>query len=1004
MTTGSTDVVTSTHSDIFGRLLRSAITSIAAYEAKTPSAVEGELGAQFGVAETDIQHYKAGYVPAEPRVVALFAEVGVRRGFLARTWLGRFLEAARYPTPDALRSQLADALGAPAPLAYDGLPSGTVALLFTDIAGSTTRWEQQPGPMEHALERHDTILRRAVDAYGGQVFKTVGDAFYAVFTTVPAALESALAAQRALLSEEWGPVGSLLVRMAIHAGAPQLRDGDYFGPSMNRVARVISAGHGGQVLLSHSAQNLARDSLPPDAQLRDLGEHRLKDLGRPEHIFQLEAPDLPADFPPLRTLDSYRHNLPPQATPLIGREAEVAQVVGLLARDGMRLITLTGPGGIGKTRLALQVAADALDSYRDGVLFVALAPLKDPDQVLAAIVQALGAREQPGVSPVEQLYALLKPRRMLLVLDNFEQVVAAGPAVGALLAATPGVKALVTSRETLKLYGEQEYPVPSMGLPQPGQILPVERLAQIEAVRLFIERAQAVRPDFAVTAETAPLIAEICIRLDGLPLAIELAAARSKLFPPKALLARLGQGLRLLRDGPRDLPARQQTLANAIAWSYDLLDAMEQTIFVRLAVFVGGCVLAAAEAILGDDNETSSELSAYVPRTAVLDGLSALVDRSLLRQLEGAAGDPRFIMLETIREYALERLDASGEGTLLRSRHAAYYRVLAEEAEPELRRAEQVVWLSRLEHDRDNIRTAVIWSADHTPTTAAQIAGALWWFWYYSGRYRDGLSWCVSALERTAILGAIRPRIQCAVGGAMLALYHAELDQARQLCEVAIEMEPLVGAQEQLTLAYNILGTVERTQGNYSAARQHYEASLALARSAGERWLTALALGNLGIMAFHQGDILSANTLLTESLALFRTLGDTWYMATLLHILGRTTRQAGNNAQAEAYLRESLALFRTLGNQWGIALSIGGIAAVKSAQGDYEGAAELLGAEEALRKAVGEPLYPSIRIDHEQTVAELHQSLGEAATRTAWARGQALTLEQIQARVLATKV
>src|SRR5262245_47692373 len=633
-------------SEAFGRLLRGAINSIAAYEGKSAAAVEEELGAGIGLSGAAIQRYKAGALPPEPRTVQALAEAAIRRGYLGRTWLQRFLQAARHPAPDVLLAQLADA-----PAHGSALPGGTLAFLFTDIEGSTQLWERDRAAMERALERHDQIMRQTIDAYGGHVFKTGGDAFDAVFATAADALDAILAAQRALAAEPWGATGPIRVRAALHVGAAQQRDGDYFGVPLNRVARLCAAGHGGQILLSLAAQELVRDALPKGASLRDLGEHRLKDLARPERIFQVVAPDLIADFPALRSLDSYRHNLPPQPTALIGREAEIAAVCGLLRRDDTHLLTLTGPGGTGKTRLALQAAAELLDDFRDGVFFVPLAPIRDPQLVAAAIAAALGVKEAGDQPLPELLKAHLRGKQTLLLLDNFEQVADAARLVAELLAAAPHLKAIVTSRETLHLYGEREYGVPPLSLPDLRRLPPIERLTQYEAVRLFIERAQAVRPDFAITTENAPAVAEICARLDGLPLAIELAAARSKLFPPKALLARLGNRLALLTGGPRDLPHRQQTLRDAIAWSYDLLDVAEQALFARLGVFVGGCTLETAQAVLSDDDRTDGEVAVFIRSDTIPDGLVSLLDKSLLKQSEGADGEARFTMLETLQEY-----------------------------------------------------------------------------------------------------------------------------------------------------------------------------------------------------------------------------------------------------------------------------------------------------------------------------------------------------------------
>src|SRR5215213_264636 len=451
--------------------------------------------------------------------------------------------------------------------------------------------------MQAALARHDAILRWAIEERNGYVFKTVGDAFCAVFPTALDALEAALDIQRRLLSSEWEESGPLFVRMALHTGATEERDGDYFGPPVNRVARLLSATHGGQVLLSLPAQELVRDQLPTQTSLRDLGEHRLKDLFRPERVFQLSAPDLPSEFPPLRTLEAYRNNLPLQPTPLVGREKEVSEVCDLMRGEATRLLTLTGPGGIGKTRLALQAAADLLDEFPDGTFFVPLATLTEAELFLPALAETLGVRET-GEQPLDEtLKDYLSERRMLLVLDNFEQVLGAAPAVTGLLAGAPALKVLATSRTSLRLYGEHVFPVPPLTLPDLKRPPPLERLTQYEAVGLFVDRARAVKPDFSITNESAPAVAEICVRLDGLPLAIELAAARITMLPPKAMLQRLGSSLKLLTGGARDLPEWQRTLRATIEWSFALLDEGEQVLFGRLAVFSGGRTLEAIEAI-----------------------------------------------------------------------------------------------------------------------------------------------------------------------------------------------------------------------------------------------------------------------------------------------------------------------------------------------------------------------------------------------------------------------
>ena len=467
------------------------------------------------------------------------------------------------------------------------LPTGTVTFLFTDVEGSTKLWERYPEAMRASMARHDEVLLGVMESSGGFVFKTVGDAFCVAFPSAPHALEAALAAQRALLSEGQEKTGPLRVRMALHTGSADERGGDYFGPPVNRVARLLSAGHGGQILLSSATKELVRDALPEGASLSDLGERRLKDLFRPERVFQLIAPELPTSYPPLKSLDARTNNLPAQPTPLVGRESELGEVRDLLRTEGVRLLTLTGPGGIGKTRLGLQVAAELLDKFEDGVFFVALATITDPALVASAIAEPLGVVEA-GDQPLEEgLKDFLRSKELLLLLDNFEQVLGGAPLVGELLSACPKLNVLATSRSVLRVYGEQEYPVPPLELPRPGRLPPIDRLSQYEAVRLFIERAKAASPNFSVTDENAPAVAEICMRLDGLPLAIELAAARIKLLTPGAMLERLGSRLKLLGGGSRDLPERQRTLRGTIEWSHALLEEGERMLFARLAVFSG---------------------------------------------------------------------------------------------------------------------------------------------------------------------------------------------------------------------------------------------------------------------------------------------------------------------------------------------------------------------------------------------------------------------------------
>jgi predicted ATPase/class 3 adenylate cyclase len=522
------------------------------------------------------------------------------------------------------------------------LPRGTVTLLFTDIEGSTSLLQQVGERYTQVLSECRHLLRTAFHQYHGHEVDTQGDAFFVAFARATDAVSAAVAAQRALARHSWPEGVTVRMRMGMHTGEPELTPEGYVGLDVHHAARIMSAAHGGQILLSQATHELVEHELPAEASLRDLGEHRLKDLQRPTHLFQVVVADLPADFPPLKTLDAHPHNLPVQPTPLIGREREVAAVGHLLQREDVRLVTLTGPGGVGKTRLGMQVVAELSDRFADGVVFVNLAPITDPALVVPTVAQTLDIREAAGQPLLERLVEMLQQKQILLLLDNFEQVVSTAVHVADLLATCPKLKVVVTSRAVLHIRAEHEFAVPPLALPDPTSLPDLAVLPHYAAVALFLLRAQAAKPDFQLTAANAYAIAEICVRLDGLPLAIELAAARIKLLPPQALLTRLSPRLAMLTGGSRDVPARQQTLRNTLQWSYDLLSGEEQRLFRRLSVFVGGCTLEAAEAVCGGGN-TSDGMG-----SSVLEGVASLIDRSLLQQTEHEGQEPRLMMLETV--------------------------------------------------------------------------------------------------------------------------------------------------------------------------------------------------------------------------------------------------------------------------------------------------------------------------------------------------------------------
>jgi len=607
----------------------------------------------------------------------------------------------------------------------------TVAFLFTDIEGSTGLWERFPQSMKGSLERHDAILRDAVEGAAGEVVKTTGDGLMAVFGSARDGVRACLRAQLALANEPWNETGPLRVRMGLHAGEAAGSGSDHHGPAVNRAARVMAAGHGGQVLLSGAAAALVMDELSDGSTLLDLGEHRLKDLGRPERVFQLVHPGLSASFPPLATTHDRPRDLPVEPSAFVGREAELEQIEELLRNGAVRLLTLLGPGGIGKTRLALRVAANLDDVLDDGVFFVDLEATRGAASVLVAITRSVGLADAGEGSQLDELVSRLKDRRCLVVLDNFEQVIVAAATVARLRDDCPGLKLLVTSREALNVHGEHRFPVPPLTLPEDATTQrSAEQLIGYEAIRLFVERAQAVRPDFRLTDENASAVAEICLRVDGLPLAIELATARIGLFSPEALRDRLGSRLTLLRSAARDLPERQQTLRAAIDWSYQLLDPGEQRLFELLSTFAGTRV-EALETVAGSLNGRLAGVDA-------LDGLSSLVDKSLLRRADPGDGEPRFVMLETIREYATERLDDLPDfGAAARRAHALYFADLIQSQTDELKGAGRARALVTMAAEAENLRLCWrYWVGERDLDRLNSLVDGLWTFYEGQGWYR----------------------------------------------------------------------------------------------------------------------------------------------------------------------------------------------------------------------------------------------------------------------------
>ena len=760
-----------------------------------------------------------------------------------------------------------------APSAASSSPvEAPLTFLFTDVEGSTRLWEQYPGEMQTALERHDAILRTAIADGEGQVVKTTGDGLMAVFGAPAAAVSAAMWAQRALFAEVWPAACPIRVRMGIHSGEAESRGGDYFGPAVNRAARIMAAGHGGQVLVSGATAALLDGSPPRTATLRDLGEHRLRDLGRPEHLFQVAAADLPAEFPPLATLDRRPNNLPTESSAFVGRDLVLQQVRERLDDDAVRLVTLTGAGGTGKTRLALRAAADQIDRFADGVFFVDLVTATDGDGVLGLITAAMGLAESTERSPLNELRRQLRSQQVLLVLDNFEQVMVAAPVLLELLADCSRLKLLVTSRQALRVRGENVLSVPPLSLPAEaaGATSAVE-LSQFEAIQLFVERARSVRSDFRLTDDNAAAVAEICRRLDGLPLAIELATARMNLFSPEGLRDRLGSRLKL-GGGARDLPARQQTLRATIEWSYQLLDPAEQRLLELLSIFAG-CSVEAVEAVAGGLDEAAGvELDA-------LEGLGSLLDKSLVRQAETADGDQgqRIVMLETIREYAAERLATQdGLAAAARDHHARYFAGFAAEAAAVASGDDADVPNDAIALEADNLRLA--WGhlvAERDLRGLKQIKSALWPLY-------DRRGW-----------------------------YHATVEVIRDMLAVLATMPADDHFEEELSLRTSLARTLTLLRGYTGEAEDAYVEALALFEGRREVPQLFPILRNLASFHGFRGELDRAMSYSNQILQLAETQNDPSMRVDANFLLGSNTGFAGDLDRGLALIDEAIRGFES---------------------------------------------------------------------------------------------
>jgi predicted ATPase/class 3 adenylate cyclase len=863
------------------------------------------------------------------------------------------------------------------------LPTGTVTFLFTDIEGST-RLLNDLGEGYRAIQNdHMRLMREAIAEGGGTEIRTQGDAFFAVFPTAAGAVRAAVSAQRTFASHSWTHGVPLRVRVGIHTGEGRLGGDDYLGIDVNRTARIAAAGHGGQVLVSEATRVLVADGLPEGVSLRDLGEHRLKDFDAPGRIHQLVIDELPADFPPLKSLETPT-NLPAELTSFVGREQELEEIERLLV--SARLLTLTGPGGSGKTRLALRAASDVLDRFPDGVYLVELASISEPHLVPSVIASAVGTVEQGPRPVIEALQIELRHRVALLVLDNFEQVIEAASAVSALLSAVAGIRFLVTSRGPLRIQGEQEFPVPPLDLPNPAQLPFPEDVTRFEALALFVERATAIDPHFALNKENTPAVVEICRRLDGLPLAIELAASRLRLLSPAAILERLDRALPLLAGGSRGLPDRQRTLRGAIGWSYDLLSPPIAAQFRRLCVFAGGFTIAAAEAVCDPDHELG---------LATLDGLDALLDASLVRRRSTMAGSgDRFDTLQTVREYGLERLVEQDQASAVRRRHAVYFLDLAETAVPGLRGPDLQLHMRLLHLEHDNLRAALTWALETDQgEVALRLVSALWRFWQLHGDLTAGRRWVDQALALPSAAARTGIRAKALIAAGSLAYWQLDrrgrLTAYQDALAIFRELGDPAGVAEG---TYN-LAFVVSLEGNVPEAAEMFRTSRAMFEVLGDRRGMADSLFGLSVMCRLQGDIATARATAEEGLKLHQELGDLFGTHGSLHVVGRAAAEMGDLATAREVLLQTLNMEGEMGDRTGVALSLDNLADQEMRRGNAIRAMRLAGASEAIKEGVGGQAPPEL-VDIPDPRERAGRLLSKDEIGVAWDEGRAMSFEE----------
>ncbi len=902
------------------------------------------------------------------------------------------------------------------------LPTGTVTFLFTDLEGSTRLWEEHPDAMRDALARHDEILRDAVEKRDGHVVKTTGDGLHAVFALAPDAVAAALDAQRALTGEEWVLPEPLRVRMGLHTGGAELRGGDYYGPAVNRAARVSAAAHGGQIVASATTVDLVRDEVATEVGLVDLGEHRLRDLGRSERIVQLTHPDLPSEFPPLRSLDAYPGNLPVQRSAFIGRDDDLTEVRAAL--DDAPVVTLTGVGGVGKTRLALQVAADTVTRFPDGAWFVDLGPVLDAGFVAATVSTAMALPERRQGTLEDSIVTALQSKHLLVVLDNCEQVVdAVADLVDTLVESCPEVSVLATSREALGVVGEATYEVRPLATPGTDADGAQDGLLDNDAIRLFVERARAAKRGFALSGDEVSVVAEICRRLDGIPLAIELAAARVQVMTPAEILARLDERFQLLAGGRRTVLERHHTLRGAIDWSYALLDPVEQLVFARLAVFAGGFTLDAAEAIAAGGEVESHD---------VLSHLASLVAKSMIVTDVTDAGT-RYRLLDTLRVYAWERLAELDDPARMHARHAAHYLAVVEHAAAQLKGADGEEWCFRLAAEQDNLRAALGWARDHDqPTTLIGLVQGLEFYWYTTGLLRELYEWNRAAIEHaTDMPTEVRAGLLAFAGHGANGI--GLLEANRELCRASVQCSRDAG-QPPMPMALEFLGIVAMETNHPEEAIAYCDEALVVAREHGDLWDELHALQFLALNCSLCGEPERGQKLADEAVAGARRLGNGYLVAQALFDAGlaraqtepelairlleeaevasriRNPNRLGQAAffrgiahlrlrqvpEAARALRASLPFMQETGSDFFTGTLIGTAAAL-IARSAPAAAAELLGALDRYFTETGISGAPNDVATRQRTRARVEEALGPDAFADAWANGATMSIDEAAA-------